>query len=161
MLDQGLGTISEEYPQQANLGGMKLLHERMAAANDSAPNFSSHRVTYADHSSSGIGIGFTPGNELDDFSFFAQQNGGKFDPVLFDDYREPQDSIASQDLGRYIDEWFPLPDLGSPGLTFDGAAINPPKPDLISEVDAAAQSGPDEVTVGEDGSQLMSCNKIW
>ncbi len=35
--------------------------------------------------------------------WMAQQNGGRFDPVLFGDYREPQEAITSGDYGFFSD----------------------------------------------------------
>ncbi|KAI9885594.1 MAG: hypothetical protein M1823_002603 [Watsoniomyces obsoletus] len=39
--------------------------------------------------------------------WMAQQNGGRFDPVLFGDYREPQEAITSGDYGFFGDT-FPM-----------------------------------------------------
>ncbi|KAF7595096.1 DNA-binding transcription factor yap1 [Aspergillus hancockii] len=89
----------------------------------------------------------------------AQQNGGQFDPVLFGDWREPQDAILSQDFGTFFDDAFPLPDLGSPSHNFSEMA-NPqaPKKDLIAEIDNKLD---EEMVPGEDKSQMLSCTKIW
>ena len=45
--------------------------------------------------------------------WLAQQNGGQFDPVLFGDYREPQEAITSGDYGFFGDS-FPRYDFGGP-----------------------------------------------
>jgi AP-1-like factor len=89
----------------------------------------------------------------------AQQNGGQFDPVLFGDWREPQDAILSQDFGTFFDDAFPLPDLGSPSHNFN-EVVNPqaPKKDLIAEIDNKLD---EEMVPGEDKSQMLSCTKIW
>ncbi|KAK9584481.1 DNA-binding transcription factor yap1 [Aspergillus fumigatus] len=94
--------------------------------------------------------------------FFAQQNGGQFDPVLFGDWREPQDAILSQDFGTFFDDAFPLPDLGSPSHNFSEATKQPaaPKKDLIAEIDSKLDED-EEVVPGEDKSQMLTCNKIW
>ncbi|KOC09153.1 hypothetical protein AFLA70_107g002681 [Aspergillus flavus AF70] len=98
----------------------------------------------------------TPGPGLD---LLAQQNGGQFDPVLFGDWREPQDAILSQDFGTFFDDAFPLPDLGSPSHNFNEVANpQPPKKDLIAEIDNKLD---EEVVPGEDKSQMLSCTKIW
>ncbi|KAH8703094.1 transcription factor PAP1-domain-containing protein [Talaromyces proteolyticus] len=98
------------------------------------------------------------------FDWLAQQNGGSFDPVLFNDYREPQDAILSQDFGAFFNDAFPLPDLDSPfgnlNETASPKASNMPKPDLISQIDKK-QDEDDEVVPGEDKSQMMTCTKIW
>jgi AP-1-like factor len=101
------------------------------------------------------------GNSDSDFGldFLTQQNGGQFDPVLFGDWREPQDSILSQEFGSYFDDAFPLPDLGSPSHNFTEVAPQPaPKKDLVSQID---QKMDEEVVPGEDQSKMLSCNKIW
>ncbi|GES64385.1 PAP1-domain-containing protein [Aspergillus terreus] len=89
----------------------------------------------------------------------AQQNGGQFDPVLFGDWREPQDAILSQDFGTFFDDAFPLPDLGSPSHNFSELGHQQPKKDLISLIDDKLDE--DEVVPGEDKSQMLSCTKIW
>lgn len=92
----------------------------------------------------------------------AQQNGGQFDPVLFGDWREPQDAILSQDFGTFFDDAFPLPDLGSPSHNLTEVAKQPaaPKKDLIAEIDSRLDDD-EEVVPGEDKSQMLSCAKIW
>ncbi|KAE8354644.1 transcription factor PAP1-domain-containing protein [Aspergillus coremiiformis] len=98
----------------------------------------------------------TPGPGLD---LLAQQNGGQFDPVLFGDWREPQDAILSQDFGTFFDDAFPLPDLGSPSHNFNEVANqHAPKKDLIAAIDDKLD---EEVVPGEDKSQMLSCTKIW
>ncbi|RHZ43831.1 putative bZIP transcription factor AP-1/Yap1 [Aspergillus thermomutatus] len=92
----------------------------------------------------------------------AQQNGGQFDPVLFGDWREPQDAILSQDFGTFFDDAFPLPDLGSPSHNLTEATKHSaaPKKDLIAEIDSKLDDD-EEVVPGEDQSQMLTCNKIW
>ncbi|KAE8145936.1 transcription factor PAP1-domain-containing protein [Aspergillus avenaceus] len=90
----------------------------------------------------------------------AQQNGGQFDPVLFGDWREPQDAILSQDFGTFFDDAFPLPDLGSPSHNFNEVSSHQaPKKDLVAEIDQKLDE--EEVVPGEDKSQMLSCTKIW
>ncbi|EEA25185.1 DNA-binding transcription factor yap1 [Talaromyces marneffei ATCC 18224] len=96
------------------------------------------------------------------FDWLAQQNGGSFDPVLFNDYREPQDAILSQDFGAFFNDAFPLPDLDSPfGNSND---VNSPKDSTgTAKTGSAAQKQDDEeeVVPGEDKAQIMSCTNIW
>ena len=99
------------------------------------------------------------------FDFLAQQNGGDFDPVLFGDWREPQDAVLSQDFGSFFNDAFPLPDLGSPGHNLTEAATEPtpvpapaPKKDRLPHAHKATE---EEVVPGEDKSQMLSCTKIW
>lgn len=90
----------------------------------------------------------------------AQENGGEFDPVLFGDWREPQDAILSQDFGTFFDDAFPLPDLGSPSHNFN--EVLDPVPQKKNPIaDIAKMDDDEEVVPGEDQSQMLSCNKIW
>lgn len=101
--------------------------------------------------------------------FLAQQNGGQFDPVLFGDWREPQDAILSQDFGTFFDDAFPLPDLGSPSHNFNEVTNQQPqhtqqpqqvpKKDLLASIDQKLDE--EEMVPGEDKSQMLSCTKIW
>ncbi|KAM5450653.1 DNA-binding transcription factor yap1 [Microsporum audouinii] len=97
------------------------------------------------------------------FDWLAQQNGGHFDPVLFGDYRDPQDAVLSQEFSGFFDDAFPLPDLGSVGA-FDAATPGsttktPGKTDPpVTTVDI---DDDEEVVPGEDRSQMLSCTKIW
>lgn len=94
------------------------------------------------------------------FDWLAQQNGGQFDPVLFGDWREPQDAVLSQDFGSFFNDAFPLPDLGSPSHNLTEAATNQaPKKDLLAQIDSRLDE--DEVVPGEDKAQMLSCTKIW
>ncbi|KKY20466.1 putative bzip transcription factor (ap-1) [Phaeomoniella chlamydospora] len=108
-----------------------------------------------------FGTNVPPGN---DFNWLVQQNGGNFDPVLFNDYREPQDAIIGQDFGSFFNEAFPLPDLGSPLHNFSEVAnlgATSQKGDLMKQVDAV-QNGEDESTANsEQQSKMLTCNKIW
>jgi AP-1-like transcription factor len=107
-----------------------------------------------------LGSGITPGLDSNSFNWFAQQNGGGFDPVLFGDYREPQDAVASQDFGAFFNDAFPLPELGSPQHNFDEPAPSPARPDIMARVQAA-QDGEDALIAADDASKLVPCNKIW
>lgn len=92
--------------------------------------------------------------------WLTQQNGGQFDPVLFGDWREPQDAVLSQDFGSFFNDAFPLPDLGSPSHNLTEAATTQQsqKKDILSQADSKAD---EEVVPGEDKTQMLSCNKIW
>ncbi|KAL4885283.1 transcription factor PAP1-domain-containing protein [Aspergillus karnatakaensis] len=91
--------------------------------------------------------------------FLAQQNGGQFDPLLFGDWREPQDAILSQDFNTFFDDAFPLPDLGSPSHNLTEAGTHAqPKKNILEVMDNKMD---EEVVPGEDKTQMMSCTKIW
>lgn len=91
--------------------------------------------------------------------FMAQQNGGQFDPLLFGDWREPQDAVLTQDFNSFFDDAFPLPDLGSPSHNITEADTHTqPKKNILEQMDNKMD---EEVVPGEDKAQMLSCNKIW
>jgi AP-1-like factor len=127
-----------------------------AARKDSkSQSVSSNQPTPTDNAASGE-------EEIPDLGidWLAHQNGGQFDPVLFGDWREPQDAVLSQDFGSFFNDAFPLPDLGSPSHNLSEVASNaPPKKSLVAQIDSKLEE--DEVVPGEDQSQMLSCTKIW
>lgn len=80
--------------------------------------------------------------------------------MLFSDYRESQDAVASQDFGAFFNDAFPLPELGSPEHNFHEPAPSPAKADLMAQIEAA-QDGNEQVAPAADPSKMMTCNKIW
>lgn len=115
--------------------------------------------------------GNSSGNEpVKNFDWFATQNGGQFDPVLFGDYRDPQTAIVGD--GDFTGGFFnnamaPSMDFTSP---FNWADLTAPtgltpavqKTNPMDQADALlAGIEEDEVVPGEDQSSLLSCHKIW
>ncbi|RCI16731.1 hypothetical protein L249_2764 [Ophiocordyceps polyrhachis-furcata BCC 54312] len=92
--------------------------------------------------------------------WLTSQNGGQFDPQLFGNYREPQDSILS---GASLDDFF------NDGLDADFimpynmpmASVAPagPKRNLIDQIDAE-QNALDEDVPTKD-QNIVPCTKIW
>ncbi|KAJ5554749.1 bZIP transcription factor bZIP-1 [Penicillium sp. DV-2018c] len=118
-------------------------------------SISSSQPTPIDNQAEGDGS-----NDLG-IDWMVNQNGGQFDPVLFGDWREPQDAVLSQDFGSFFNEAFPLPDLGSPSHNLSEVASDtiPPKKSLVAQIDSRLDD--DEVVPGEDQTQMLSCTKIW
>ena len=161
-----LNTISEEQNQlPSTFASKKTLCDELAKAcgNISNPVPAMYTGANTAPDSSINHSSYDPSN----FNWLAQQNGGGFDPVLFGDYRESQNSVVSQDFGSFFNDAFPLPDLGSPLHNFNEVAASPapqaqPKPDLMKQIDAAQQGeSVEEVVRDEDKGKLMTCNKIW
>lgn len=113
-----------------------------------------------------------PTQKDSDFNFFAamaNQNGGGFDPQLFDTYREPQTAIVGDGdfTGGFFNDALPANDFTSP---FDWANITAPtgltpyvnKQNPL-EVADALQAGADEeeVVPGETPGSMLTCHKIW
>lgn len=121
----------------------------------------------------------TPG-----FDFYAAQNGGQFDPVLFGDYRESQDAIVGDgDFNSgFFDAAFPY-DLNSP---FNLTDFSSPKPaqqpsasrNLLAEVEKCREGADDDVYLSNASNQvqtkqqanemslktaekMLNCNTIW
>lgn len=117
--------------------------------------------------------------------WLVEQNAGKFDPVLFSDYRDPQDAVLSYDFGSYLDDVhgfdpsFPSPNFntdelakilpqgshetgGYPSNTQPGSEDKHEKVNLMQHVDNIASGGDDEVVpASHDRSQMLNCTKIW
>ncbi|CAI6313124.1 unnamed protein product [Periconia digitata] len=97
---------------------------------------------------------------LNSFDFFANQNGGGFDPTLFGEYRESQAAIVGDGefTNGFFNDAFPMADFGSPFHFGDTPAV--PKSNPLEEIERL-QEGEDEVVPGEDVSQMLNCHKIW
>lgn len=160
LTEYGLNTISEENQPAKILGGEQTFCEELARNCENSNNPFPPLMCLANGSPSCSGPNITPGLDANSFSLFAQQNGGGFDPVLFADYRESQDAVASQDFGAFFNDAFPLPELGSPEHNFNDVVPSPAEPDLMAQVDAA-QGGHEGFVSAEDTSKMLTCNKIW
>ena len=101
------------------------------------------------------------GGDFQGIDWLANQNGGAFDPVLFGDYRDPQESIMNSDFGGFFSDAFPLPDFGSP-LTTPHETNLPPKKDLMKEIEDTQEGREPEVNESEETpKQFLTCNMLW
>ncbi|KAF2262004.1 PAP1-domain-containing protein [Lojkania enalia] len=102
----------------------------------------------------------TPSAEVNGIDFFANQNGGQFDPTLFGEYRDSQNAIVGDGdfTGGFFNDAFPITDFGSPFHFGDTPAVQKPNP--LEEIERL-QDGDEEVVPGEDVSQMLNCHKIW
>ena len=105
--------------------------------------------------------------------WLAQQNGGQFDPVLFGDYRDPQENIMNNTFGDFFNDAFVAPDFSTPFNT--GELLSEPKqqqrsitphapskPDLMKEVEAAQNANDDPAVVpAEEPKRFIACDKLW
>lgn len=95
-----------------------------------------------------------------DFDWIAQQNGNQFDPVLFGDYRDPQDNIISNaDFSDafFNDSFAMQAEFTSP---FNLAPSPVSKVDLLQQIDDQ-QNADDEDVVPADTGKMLNCNNIW
>ena len=105
--------------------------------------------------------------------WMAQQNGGQFDPVLFGDYRDPQENIMNGGFGDFFNEAFLPPDFGSPFKTDElfneplqqqttpAPSAAPSKPDLMKQVEAAQEANDDPQSVPVKLQTFIGCDKLW
>lgn len=112
------------------------------------------------------------GDALKGIDYFANQNGGGFDPVLFGDYRDSQAAIVGDGdfTGGFFNDALPSAvEFGSPfnwdtnmstGLT---PAVQKPNPmeEAIKHADAIAEGNEEEVVPGDDVAKLLTCHNIW
>ncbi|MCJ1469547.1 DNA-binding transcription factor yap1 [Pseudocyphellaria aurata] len=109
----------------------------------------------------------SPTNDFHGIDWMAQQNGGQFDPILFGDYRDPQDNILNNNtFGDFFNDAFLPQDFSNPFNTGDFIASPPSKRDLMKEVEIQ-QLGNDDIfsarpaTTVNDTNQTIGCNKLW
>ena len=112
----------------------------------------------------------TTNNSID---WMAQQNGGQFDPVLFGDYRDPQESIMNSGFGDFFNDAFPTQDFGSPFNTGEllsepvqqqagpAPSVVPSKLDLMKQVEAAQDANDDPQIMPAKLQKFIGCDKLW
>lgn len=166
-----LNTINEERPFSSTQGKERFCSE-WAKACDSNGNPNPQTTLNSNSPSASSSVTKLP--ELDNgIDWLAQQNGGQFDPVLFGDYRDPQDNVMNNNFGDFFDDAFLAQDFSSPFNT--GELLSEPqlpqpsmpspalaKPDVMKACEAAqdAHDSP-EVTPKEKAKQFMACDKLW
>lgn len=158
-----LNTISEEKASRNLQEGEKSFYQKLGQACGCVDNPVPAAMSLSKDQADLPNPKPLSGDGIFGFDWLAQQNGGQFDPVLFEDYRDSQDAILSQDFGSFFNEAFPLPDLDSPFHSFNDSGSSPtPKKNLSTQVDRGleAENG-EEVVPGEDRSQMLNCTKIW
>jgi len=97
----------------------------------------------------------SPISEVNSIDWLAQQNGGQFDPVLFGDYRDPQDNILNNPFGNFFNDAFPIQDFSSPYNTGD---IPSPelRGDLMKEIEVRQDSKQDDAPKTIGCQEMMS-----
>ena len=119
----------------------------------------------------------TPNTDINGIDWMAQQNGGQFDPVLFGDYRDPQDSILNNSFGEFFNDAFPSPqDFTSPYNTGEAASQSQPQKRDLMQGDrgseerrtrrSCARRGSATMADGEEvpggnPKQFLTCDKLW
>ncbi|KAL8715769.1 MAG: hypothetical protein Q9220_000436 [cf. Caloplaca sp. 1 TL-2023] len=98
-----------------------------------------------------------PASDINGIDWMARQNGGQFDPVLFNDYRDTQDDLISNE---FFSDAFLNQDFSTPFNMPDETISSEPKKDLMQHVEEAQNGGSDEV-VPADPQQFLTCDKLW
>ena len=100
--------------------------------------------------------------DFNGFDWLANQNGGAFDPILFGDYREPQESIMNSDINFFNDAFPALQDFNSPqSQTQPLEPSLPKKKDLMQEIEDQQSGKEPEVVPGDERQQFLTCNLLW
>jgi AP-1-like factor len=102
----------------------------------------------------------TPQPQINGIDYFANQNGGAFDPTLFGEYRDTTNAIVGDGdfTGGFFNDAFLNTGYGSPFHFGDTPAVQKPNP--FEEIERI-QDGDDEVVPGDDVNSMLNCHKIW
>lgn len=106
----------------------------------------------------------SPFADINGIDWLAQQNGGQFDPVLFGDYRDPQENIINNNsFGDYFNDAFPVQDLQDFPSAYNTTEYGSPAPkqDLMQQIDKQKESSPLEFIPSNEARQFISCDKLW
>lgn len=152
-----LNTINEEAKGQNYIGGKRAFFDEWAKTCSNMVNPVPLMIEKSDTPLAPSNFVKSPATDVNSFNWMAQQNEGQFDPVLFGDYRDPQDNI----LNDFFSDAFPLGnDFGSPYNTGEFASP-PPKKDLMQEIEVQKNGGSDIMVPGEQDKKMIGCDKIW
>jgi len=156
-----LNTIKEETKRQNDIGGKEAFCDEWAKACDKTANPFPPISTEPNNALAPSNFVHSPAADVNGFNWMAQQNDGQFDPVLFGDYRDPQDNVLSNNtFGDFFNDAFPLQDFESPYNT--GEFTSPqPKRDLMQEIEVVKNGGPEEVVPKEQNKKMIGCDKLW
>ena len=94
--------------------------------------------------------------------WLAQQNGGQFDPVLFGDYREPQEAITSGDYGYFSDSF---PRYGFSGPLNEAYPPSQAPTKITTHHQHVAEHPPTEakraMTAEKQSKVEVNCDMLW
>ena len=154
----GLNTINEETGAQN--GGKKILCDALATACGNTANPIPPMLSDSNTASAFSNSLKPPVTDVNGIDWMAQQNGGQFDPVLFGDYRDPQDNILNNTFDDFFTDAYPIQDFASPYNTGDALAPKP-KRDLMHEIEIQQNGTDEEVVPGEKPQNFLGCDKLW
>ena len=104
----------------------------------------------------------TPALDLQSFDWLASQNGGVFDPVLFGDYRDPQESVMNNDMSNnFFSEAFPLSDFSATPAEKPLQPTLPKKKDLMQEIEERQAGQEPDLKAQKEPQHFLTCNLLW
>jgi AP-1-like factor len=155
-------TIADGYVCHGNSEGEVLFCEKLNMACGNPRNPVPRAMSQSDDKPSPAVINATasPTPLLNGIDYFANQNGGQFDPTLFGEYRDTQNAIVGDGdfTGGFFNDAFLNTGYGSPFHFGDTPAVQKPNP--LEEIERI-QDGEDEVVPGDDINSMLNCHKIW
>ncbi|KAF2494685.1 PAP1-domain-containing protein [Lophium mytilinum] len=159
----GLDTINEGGCGSGNPEGEVTFCDKLNMACGNSRNPIPRAMSQSNATPAAAAANKSPATDLNGIDFFANQNGGQFDPTLFGDYRESQAAIVGDGdfTGGFFNDAFPLADFGSPFNFGDNNTPAVQKSNPLEEIERIQDGIDDEVVPGEDPAQLLNCHKIW
>ncbi|KAF2130667.1 PAP1-domain-containing protein [Dothidotthia symphoricarpi CBS 119687] len=159
-------TIADGYVCHGNSEGEVLFCEKLNMACGNPRNPVPRAMSRSDDKPSPAAVpkalspAPTAAAAVNGIDYFANQNGGHFDPTLFGEYRDTQNAIVGDGdfTGGFFNDAFLNTGYGSPFHFGDTPAVQKPNPmELIERI----QDGDEEVVPGEDINSMLNCHKIW
>jgi AP-1-like factor len=156
-------TIAEGYVCHGNSEGEVLFCEQLNMACGNPRNPVPRAMSKSDGipSPAVITAAKSPTPPLNGIDYFANQNGGQFDPTLFGEYRDTQNAIVGDGdfTGGFFNDAFLNTGFGSPFHFGDTPAVQKPNP--LEQIERMQDGELDEVVPGDDIHAMLNCHKIW
>lgn len=159
-----LSTVNEESKSQDTSEGKEPFYMELPKACENIANLISPMLVESNGASATSNMVKSPFADINGIDWLAQQNGGQFDPVLFGDYRDPQENIINNNsFGDYFNDAFPVQDLQDFPSAYNTTEYGSPAPkqDLMQQIDKQKESSPLEFIPSNEARQFISCDKLW
>ena len=153
-------SLADGYVCRGNSEGEVLFCEKLNMACGNPRNPVPRAMSQSDDNPPTVLPAKSPTPLPNGIDYFANQNGGQFDPALFGEYRDTQNAIVGDGdfTGGFFNDAFLNTSYGSPFHFGDTPADQKPNP--LEEIERI-QDGEDEVVPGEDINSMLNCHKIW
>lgn len=159
--NQQVDSITDGYVCHGNSEGEVLFCEKLNMACGNPRNPVPRAMSQSDDKPSpAVSLAKSPTPASNGIDYFANQNGGQFDPTLFGEYRDTQTAIVGEGdfTGGFFNDAFLNAGYGSPFHFGDTPVVQKANP--LEEIERI-QDGDDEVVPGEDLNSMLNCHKIW